>query len=192
MAAPIKRDRSLNPVELYMRYSECRTGRRRQIPKVFLCHITVWLYRALGAAIAIGIMEGLARLGQLEEVRVPFVTSIVLTLFASKSTPAQPYAVIVGHLVSSVAGLATLICLGPGDAAAAFGVGAAALLMAASRALHPPAGIDAFLIAHLGLSWSWIVNPVLIGAVLLAVFSRFWELGGRYLSGSRISSMKKG
>lgn len=142
----------------------------------------IGLYRAFGAGVAIGIMENLARLGQHEAIRVPFVTSIVLTLFGPASAPAQPYAIVAGHLVSSIAGLGALICLGPGDASAALGVGAAALLMAASRAMHPPAGIDAFLIAYLGLPWSWIVSPVLIGAVLLAAFSRLWATGGRYLS----------
>ncbi len=144
--------------------------------------VLAWLYRGLGAGVAIGIMESLARLGHHEAVRVPFVTSIVPTLFAPESTPARPYAVVTGHLVSSIAGLAALACLGPGDAAAALGVGAAALLMMASRALHPPAGVEAFLIAQLGLPWSWIINPVLIGAVLLAAFSRLWASGGRYLS----------
>jgi CBS-domain-containing membrane protein len=146
-----------------------------------LRQVIALLYRAIGAGLAIAIMEGLARLGHHEAVRVPFVTSIVLTLFASESTPAQPYAVIAGHLVSSIAGLAALVCLGPGDAAAALGVGVAALLMVASRALHPPAGVDAFLIPQLGLPWSWIVNPVLIGAVLLAAFSRLWASRRRYL-----------
>jgi CBS-domain-containing membrane protein len=147
-----------------------------------LRQVIAWLYRALGAGVAIGVMESLARLGHHEAVRVPFVTLIVLSLFASESTSAQPYAVVTGHLVSSIAGLAALVCLGPGDAAAALGVGAATLLMVASRALHPPAGIDAFLIAQLGLPWSWIINPVFIGAVLLAAFSRLWASGGRYLS----------
>jgi len=40
--------------------------------------------------------------------------------------------------------------------------------MLGCRAMHPPAGIDAFLIAGLGLPRSWIVNPIMIGAVLLA------------------------
>jgi CBS-domain-containing membrane protein len=151
-------------------------------PEVLLRPLIAWLYRGLGAGVAIGIMESLARLGHHEAVRVPFVTSIVLTLFASESTPAQPYAVVTGPLVSSIAGLGALLCLGPGDTAAALGVGAAALLMVASRALHPPAGLDAFIIAQLGLPWSWIVNPVLIGAVLLAAFSRLWASVGRYLS----------
>jgi CBS-domain-containing membrane protein len=144
--------------------------------------LLLWLYRSVGAGVAIRVMECLARLGHHEASRVPFVTSIVLTLFVPESTAAQPYAVITGHVVSSIAGLVALACVGPGGAAAALGVGGAALLMAASRALHPPAGINAFLIAQLDLPWSWIVNPVLMGAVLLALFSRLWALGGPYIS----------
>ena len=140
------------------------------------------LYRALGAGLAIGFMESFARLGHHDAARVPFVTSIVLTLFGPDNASAQPYAIFTGHLVSSVAGLAALLCLGQGEAAAALGVAAAAALMAVLRALHPPAGIDAFLIAYFGLPWSWIVNPVLIGAILLAGFSRLWASGGNYLS----------
>ena len=56
------------------------------------------------------------------------------------------------------------------------------MLIVGSRALHPPAGVDAFLIAQLDLPWSWIVNPVLIGAILLAGFSQIWAWGGSYLS----------
>ncbi len=48
------------------------------------------LYRTIGAGLAIGMMEGSARFGHLEAVRLPFATSIVLTLFASESKPAQP------------------------------------------------------------------------------------------------------
>lgn len=143
----------------------------------------VWLYRALGAGVAMAIMEAFARFGHQELARVPFVTSIVLTLAAPDSQPAQPYAVIAGHLLSSLAGVIALLCLGPGDAASAVAVGLAALLMLALRALHPPAGIDGFLIAEFGLPLGWVVNPVLIGALLLAAFSRLWALGERRLPG---------
>jgi CBS-domain-containing membrane protein len=145
--------------------------------------VAVWLYRALGAGVAMAIMEALARLGHQDLARVPFVTSIVMTLAAPDTEPAQPYAIIAGHLLSSLAGVIALFCLGAGDAASAVAVGLAALLMLAGRALHPPAGIDGFLIAWLGLPLGWVVNPVLIGALLLAVFSRLWALGERRLPG---------
>jgi CBS-domain-containing membrane protein len=143
--------------------------------------LSLWLYRALGAGVAIAIMEWLARFGHHEAARVPFVTSIVLTMAAPEAPPARPYAVVAGHLLSAVAGMLAVAWLGPGDNAGAFGVGLAALLMLLCRALHPPAGIDAFLVAELGLPWSWVANPVLIGAVLLAVFAWLWAAGGRQL-----------
>jgi len=139
--------------------------------------VLVWLYRALGAGAAIAIMELLARVGHLPLAQIPFVTSIVLTMAAPDSEPAHPYAVIAGHLLSCVAGFAALWCLGPGEAASVVGVGLAALLMLAARATHPPAGIDAFLVAWLGLPLSWVLSPVLVGALLLAAFSRLWVAG---------------
>jgi hypothetical protein len=53
-------------------------------------------------------------------------------------------------------------------------VGLAGFLMLVLRAPHPPAGIDAFLIAAHGLPLHWALNPVLVGCVLLVVFSRAW------------------
>src|SRR5262249_40355029 len=80
---------------------------------------------------------------------------------------------------SCLAGLAALWCLGSGETASAVAVGLSALLMLASGAMHPPAGIDAFLFAGRGLPASWAISPVLVGAVLLAAFGRLWSLGGR-------------
>ena len=147
-----------------------------------MVRIAIWLYRAFGTAVAIAGMELLAHVAQESLSQVPFVTSIVLTMSLPDSEPAQPYAVIVGHLVSCVAGFAAVWCLGSGETASAVGVGLAALLMLALRAMHPPAGIDAFLIAGWGLPASWALSPVLVGAVLLASFSRLWSMGERHLT----------
>ncbi len=72
--------------------------------------------------------------------------------------------------------------LGPGEGSSAVAVGLAALLILGCRAMHPPAGIDAFPVSGLGLPTSWIVNPIAAGAVLLAGYSRAWALGERRLS----------
>jgi CBS-domain-containing membrane protein len=145
--------------------------------KMAVRRLAVWLYRALGAGLAMGVMEELARAGHQPLAQVPFVTSIVMTLAAPDSETARPYAVVAGHLLSSLAGVIALWCLGAGETAAAIAVGLAVLFMLAARALHPPAGIDGFLIAWLGLKLSWIADPVLIGALLLAGFSRLWAAG---------------
>ena len=143
--------------------------------------IVMWLYRAVGAGLAIAIMELLARAGHQPLLRVPFVTSIVLTMGMPDSEPAQPYPVIAGHLLSWAAGFAALWSLGPGEVSSAVAVGLAALFMLAGRASHPPAGIDAFLIAATNLPLGWAFNPVLIGALLLAGFSRLWAAGSHRL-----------
>lgn len=148
--------------------------------------VAIWAYRAAGAGLAIALMEALAQFAEEPVVRIPFVTSIVLTLALPESEPAQPYALIAGHLLSTLAGLVALWCLGPGTTAAAVGVGLATLLMLAARALHPPAGIDGFLVPLLGLPSSWMLNPVLCGAVMLAVYSRLWALGEKRLLHRRL------
>jgi len=142
-----------------------------------LYRIGIWVYRAVGTAIAIAAMEALARGLDEPLIRVPFVTSIVLTLTLPDSEAAQPYAVIGGHALSTAAGFAALWCVGAGTAASAIAVGIAALLMLSSRTVHPPAGIDAFLVPLLGLPLGWAWNPVLAGAVLLAAFAKTWAAG---------------
>ena len=141
----------------------------------------IWIHRAVGAGLAIGLMELLAYWDGEPLVRVPFVTSIVLVTLLPQSEAARPAAIIGGHLLSAIAGLIALWVLGPGEAATVVGVGLATLLMAATRLVHPPGGIDAFLIPAEGLPAIWIVNPVFIGAVLLAVFAALWFWSERTL-----------
>ncbi len=137
--------------------------------------IAVYLYRATGAGIAIALMEALARAAEEPLSRVPFVTSIVLVMALPDSEPARPYSVVGGHMLSCVGGLAALWMFGAGEAACAVALGIALFLMLMARALHPPAGINAFLIAAYGLPLSWVVNPVLIGAVFLVGYKRVWS-----------------
>ncbi|MGE0766293.1 MAG: HPP family protein [Hyphomicrobiaceae bacterium] len=137
--------------------------------------VLIAIYRALGAGIAIGVMEILAYVAREPMVRVPFVTSIVLAMALPDSEPAQPRAIIGGHLLSCLAGYIALIAVHAGEGASAIAVGLSTLLMIASRTLHPPAGIDAFMVASYGLPWDWVLNPVLIGALLLSGFGLGWR-----------------
>jgi CBS-domain-containing membrane protein len=141
----------------------------------------IWFHRALGAAIAIGLMELLAYWAGEPLARIPFVTSIVLVTLLPRSEAARPAAIIGGHLLSALAGFVALWLIGPGEVATVAGVGLATLLMAATRLVHPPGGIDAFLIPAEGLPAIWIINPVLIGAILLAVFAGLWFWSERTL-----------
>jgi CBS-domain-containing membrane protein len=139
-----------------------------------LQQIAVHLYRAIGAGIAIALMEVLARVADEPLSRVPFVTSIVLVMALPESEPARAYSVVGGHMLSCVAGLAAFWALGSGDAACAVALGLALFLMLMARALHPPAGINAFLIAAYGLPLSWAISPVLVGSIFLVGYKRIW------------------
>jgi CBS-domain-containing membrane protein len=149
-----------------------------------LRELPVLAYRAAGCAIAIAIMEWLSTYAGEPLSRVPFVTSIVLVMMLPRSEAAQPFAVLVGHASACLAGFAALWLAGAGAAASAVGVGLAGFLMLLLKAPHPPAGIDAFLIAGHGLPLAWLLSPVLAGCILLVVFAQAWRWGERALFSS--------
>jgi CBS-domain-containing membrane protein len=136
--------------------------------------IAVHLYRAIGAGIAIALMELLARAAEEPLSRVPFVTSIVLVMALPEAEPSRAYSVVGGHMLSCVAGLAGFWLFGAGDLACAVALGLALFLMLSARALHPPAGINAFLVAAYGLPVSWVISPVLVGSIFLVGYKRVW------------------
>jgi CBS-domain-containing membrane protein len=140
------------------------------------------MFRASGAGVAIAIMELLAALAGEPLARVPFVTSIVLVMTLPSSEGAEPRAIIGGHLISAACGFACYWLLGPGEAASAAGVGLATFCMIAFRAIHPPAGIGAFLVPLFQLPASWLLSPVLAGALLLTVYAKLWRRAERWLT----------
>lgn len=141
--------------------------------------LAVSFYRGLGACLAIAAMEALASLAGEPVSRLPFVTSIVLVTALPDSDAAQPRAVIGGHLVSGLAGLACQALAGSEQTAGALAVGMATFAMLITRTLHPPAGIDAFLVPINDLGLRWLVSPVMVGAMVLALYGRVWAAGER-------------
>jgi len=129
----------------------------------------------LGAALAIGIMEWFSLASRHPLAAIPFATSIVLVLGAPEAEPAQPRALIGGHVVSMIVGLAVLKLTGPGASAAALAVGFAILAMYLTSTFHPPAGIDPLLVVANNLAWTFLFVPVLAGALLLTLFAYVWH-----------------
>jgi CBS-domain-containing membrane protein len=143
--------------------------------------VVLTLYRSLGAGVGIGLMEGLSSLANEPLARVPFVTSIVLTMALPDAAPAQPRAIIGGHVLSAGAGWLCLSLLGGGPLIGATAVGLATLAMILADCMHPPAGINAILITSMALGPGWILSPVLVGALLLTAFVLIWRVGERRL-----------
>jgi CBS-domain-containing membrane protein len=130
---------------------------------------------AAGGAAAIAAMEIFSNRTEYPLVAIPFATSIVLVLGSPKAEPAQPRALIGGHLVATLAGLAMLHLTGPHAWAAAAAVGVAIAAMVVTGTFHPPAGINPLLVVSNNLPWSFLFAPVLAGVVLLAVFAYVWH-----------------
>lgn len=131
---------------------------------------------AAGGAVAIGGMEFIAAYHAMPVMGIPFATSIVLVLGSPEAAPAQPRALVGGHLLSSLVGLVLLTALGPQPWVGALAVGVAMAAMHATRTFHPPAGIDPLLIVVDNLPWSFLLLPVAAGTLLLAAFAYAWHL----------------
>jgi len=106
---------------------------------------------------------------------VPFATSIVLVLGSPEVDAAQPRALVGGHLVATLVGLLVLQFTGPGPWAAAAAVGLSIAAMHLTGTFHPPAGIDPLIVVAYGMSLSFLIVPVLVGACLLALFAFLWH-----------------
>jgi CBS-domain-containing membrane protein len=130
---------------------------------------------AAGGAIAIESMEVLSDAAAYPLTAVPFATSIVMVLGSPDAGPAQPRALIGGHLVSTLVGLAVVKLCGPAPWAAAAAVGLAMIAMHLTGTFHPPAGIDPLVVVVNDMPWSFLVAPVGIGALLLAAFAYAWH-----------------
>jgi len=130
---------------------------------------------AAGGAVAIGVMEWFSAFSQFPLASIPFATSIVLVLGSPDAAPAQPRALIGGHLLSALVGLLVLQVTGPSAFAAAMAVGLAIVAMHATRTFHPPAGINPLLIVTNAMPWTFLVVPVGAGVLLLAAFAWGWH-----------------
>ncbi len=130
---------------------------------------------AAGGAIAIASMEAFSATTAFPLVAIPFATSIVTVLGSPKAEPAQPRALVGGHILSTVIGLLVVKSCGPAAWAAALAVGLAMVAMHLTGTFHPPAGIDPLVVVVNNMPWSFLVVPVGAGALLLALFAFVWH-----------------
>jgi CBS-domain-containing membrane protein len=130
---------------------------------------------ATGGAVAIGIMEAFSMSTAFPLMAIPFATSIVTVLGSPGAEPAQPRALVGGHLLATLVGVLMVKTFGPAAWAAALAVGLAMIAMHLTGTFHPPAGIDPLVVVVNNMSWSFLVAPVGVGALLLALFAFVWH-----------------
>jgi CBS-domain-containing membrane protein len=129
----------------------------------------------LGCSIAILVMVSSSTFTDYPLGSIPFATSIVLVISQPYARPAQPRALIGGHLLSACVGVLVLAITGPGAVAASLAVGLAVLMMVLTDTLHPPAGINPLLVVTGNLPWWYVIVPVSVGALALAAFAFLWH-----------------
>jgi CBS-domain-containing membrane protein len=81
--------------------------------------------------------------------------------------------IIGGHLISTFVGLALYHLFGKGPVIMAVGVGLAIGFMMLTKTTHPPAGADPLVVIMAGSGWSYLLAPVLIGAVVIVLAALF-------------------
>ena len=143
----------------------------------------VILAGAIGGAAAVGLMEAASAYSTLPLSYIPFATSIVVVMGSPEAPPAQPRALIGGHLISTLIGLLIVKAVGPGPWVAALAVGLSIVAMHLTRTFHPPAGIDPLIVVVNNLPWTFLLMPVAVGACALALFAFAWHAVARRLLG---------
>src|SRR5262249_15349609 len=129
----------------------------------------------IGGAVAVGLMELASVSTAYPLMAIPFATSIVLVMGTPEAKPAQPRALIGGHLLATLVGLLVVKVAGPNPWAAALAGGLAMVAMHWRRSFHPPAGIDPLVVVVNNMSWGFLLVPVAVGAALLALFAFAWH-----------------
>ncbi|MFM2079556.1 MAG: hypothetical protein RLZZ219_238 [Cyanobacteriota bacterium] len=146
---------------------ERRRGRRYQ-PRFRLHQIAV---TALGALSAVALMALLSLWSGQLLIVAPLGASCVLLFGYPRSPLAQPRNLVLGNLLGGAIGVALVALFGQGPLVLGLAVAITILLGQQLRCLHPPAGGMAFLAAWLGMSWSFLLVPVLCGSLLLVALA---------------------
>ena len=129
----------------------------------------------LGGFLAIAVVAALTDLLSVALVLGSFGASCVL-VFGYPDVPfSQPRNVVAGHVISSLVGLVFLVAFGPHWWAVALAVGTAIALMMLTRTVHPPAGSNPVIVFLTQPSWSFLLFPTLVGALVLVAVALIYN-----------------
>ncbi|MFM2141871.1 MAG: hypothetical protein RLZZ476_415 [Verrucomicrobiota bacterium] len=129
----------------------------------------------LGGFLAIAVIALLAQSLHVALVLGSFGASCVL-VFGYPDVPfSQPRNVIVGHVLSTVIGLAFVHFCGPYWWSVALAVGSAIAAMMFTRTVHPPAGSNPVIVFLMKPGWDFALFPTLTGAVILVLVALFYH-----------------
>lgn len=123
----------------------------------------------IGGALGIAVLGLVGHLTGSLLLAAAFGSSCVLIFTAPALPFSQPANVVGGHLITTACGLLVGVFLPAQWWSIAIAVGLGIAVMAALRLTHPPAGGNAIVVLTAGASWSYLLVPMLAGAVLLVL-----------------------
>ncbi|MDX5483039.1 MAG: HPP family protein [Hymenobacteraceae bacterium] len=126
-------------------------------------------FSALGGLLAIAAVGKLTQLSQVPLLMAPFGATCVLAFGVPESPLAQPRNIVGGHFIAAFIGLLCLQWLGTGWLSMAVGVSLAIGAMQLTGTTHPPAGANPLLVVMTKAKWSFLISPVLAGALVLVL-----------------------
>ena len=125
----------------------------------------------IGGAIALAMVAALASATHLAWILGSFGATCVLVFGFPDAPFSQPRAVIGGHVVASLVGVAAVQILGPSWWCIALAGSVSIMAMMALRIVHPPAGSNPVIAVVGGAGWDFVLLPTLLGAVLIVLLA---------------------
>ncbi|AGB41183.1 CBS-domain-containing membrane protein [Halobacteroides halobius DSM 5150] len=130
------------------------------------------LFAFVGALIGIGIITYLAYQSENFALIAPPFGAAAVLFFAAPGAPlVKPKNAFFGHLLSALVGTTVYYFLGLSWFSIALSVSLAIGLMVLTGTTHPPGGATAFLAVMAEKNFLFLVNPILIGTIILFIVS---------------------
>lgn len=122
------------------------------------------------AALTIGFLGYLSQHTGHSFILPSFGASTAILFITPQSSFARPRNIVFSHLLTSILGVFLGSWLGSVWWALGLATGCSVLLMQIFKVVHPPAAANPLLIMLQGsISWTFVINPVLLGGIVLTV-----------------------
>ena len=137
-----------------------------------LKRIICWtpLLSGVGAAVTIGILAFMTYQTELGLWLLASFGATTVIVFGYHDNPfAQPKNVFFGHLLTALVGILFITFFGVSFITIGLAVGIGVMLMMAFKITHPPAGANPIIVMIGGVSFQFLIFPVMVGAIAIII-----------------------
>jgi len=128
------------------------------------------LLAGVGAAVTIGILAFMTYQTELGLWLIASFGATTVIVFGYNDHPfAQPKNIFFGHLLSALVGILFITFFGVSFITIGLAVGIGVMLMMAFKITHPPAGANPIIVMIGGVSFQFLIFPVMVGAIAIII-----------------------